>query len=179
MNWISMKWNSILSSDCIVYGLGPHMVYPIFRCGFTSIRATADKTYVNEQIKTKNIDVLIRDPADRFMSGVNEYARQNKTNVEDTWNLIAQQKLIDKHFAPQYVWLMHLQKFHTGTVTLYPFKDIKKFTTLHKATWDDYPGATEKEPVAQIEEFVDKDFLLLEHLNKTLTIKDLLKHVLS
>ena len=113
------------------------------------------------------------------MSGVNEYARQNKVDVEDTWNLIAEHKLIDKHFAPQYVWLMHLQKFYTGTVTLYPFKDIKKFTTLHKATWEDYPGATEKEPVAQIEEFVDKDFLLLKHLNKTLTLKELLKNVLS
>ena len=60
---------------------------------------------------------------------------------------------------------MQLQKFHSGPVTLYPFKDIKKFTKLHKATWEDYPGATEKEPVAQIEDFVDKDLLLLEYLN--------------
>ena len=173
-----MNWNNILSSDCTVCKLGPRMVYPIFRCGFTSIRATADKTYVNEEIKTKNIDVLIRDPADRFMSGVNEYARQNKVEVEDTWNLIAQNKLINKHFAPQYVWLMHLQKFHKGTVTLYPFKDIKKFTKKHTHKWST-TSATEKEPVAQIEEFVDKDFLLLKYLNKTLTIKELLKNVLS
>tara|TARA_B100001057_G_scaffold412887_1_gene429197 strand:- start:1805 stop:2326 length:522 start_codon:yes stop_codon:yes gene_type:complete len=173
-----MNWNNILSSDCTVCKLGPRMVYPIFRCGFTSIRATADKTYVNEEIKTKNIDVLIRDPADRFMSGVNEYARQNKVEVEDTWNLIAQNKLIDKHFAPQYVWLMHLQKFHKGTVTLYPFKDIKKFTKKHTHKWSTV-SATEKEPVAQIEEFVDKDFLLLKYLNKTVTIKELLKNVLS
>ena len=47
-----MNWNNILSSDCTVCKLGPRMVYPIFRCGFTSIRATADKTYVNEEIKT-------------------------------------------------------------------------------------------------------------------------------
>lgn len=173
-----MNWNNILTGDCTVYGLGPRMVYPIFRCGFTSIRATADKTYVNQQIKANNIDVLIRDPADRFMSGVNEYARQNKVDVEDTWNLIAEHKLIDKHFAPQYVWLMHLQKFHRGTVTLYPFKSIEKITRKHKGKWSD-KSANDKEPVAQIEEFVDKDLLLLKHLNKTLTIKDLLKHVLS
>ena len=140
-----MNWNNILSSDCTVCKLGPRMVYPIFRCGFTSIRATADK---------------------------------NKVEVEDTWNLIAQNKLINKHFAPQYVWLMHLQKFHKGTVTLYPFKDIKKFTKKHTHKWSTL-SATEKEPVAQIEEFVDKDFLLLKYLNKTLTIKELLKNVLS
>ena len=87
-------------------------------------------------------------------------------------------KLINKHFAPQYVWLMHLQKFHKGTVTLYPFKDIKKFTKKHTHKWSTL-SATEKEPVAQIEEFVDKDFLLLKYLNKTLTIKELLKNVLS
>ena len=179
MNWISMEWSRILSSDCIVYGLGPRMVYPIFRCGFTSIRATADKTYINEQIKTRNIDVLIRDPGDRFVSGVNEYARQNNTDVETTWQLIHDDELVDKHFAPQYVWLMQLQKFHTGLVTLYPFKDIKKFTKLHKATWEDYPGATEKVAVPCLKDYVEKDYKLLEYLNKTLTIKDLLKHVLS
>ena len=73
---------------------------------------------------------------------------------------------------------MHLQKFHKGTVTLYPFKDIKKFTKKHTHKWST-TSATEKEPVAQIEEFVDKDFLLLKYLNKTVTIKELLKNVLS
>ena len=77
-----MNWNNILSGDCTVYGLGPRMVYPIFRCGFTSIRASADQTFINKQIKTRNIDILIRDPADRFISGVNEYARQNNADVE-------------------------------------------------------------------------------------------------
>ena len=94
------------------------------------------------------------------MSGVNEYARQNKVDVEDTWNLIAENKLIDKHFAPQYIWLMHLHKFHKGTVTLYPFSDIKKFTNTHKGKWNNKKHG-EKLPLAQIENFVDKDLLIL------------------
>jgi len=173
-----MDWNKVLLSDCAVYKIGSRIVYPIFRCGFTSIRDSADKKYVNNKIKFKNIDVLIRDPGDRFMSGVNEYARQNKVDVEDTWNLIAENKLVDKHFAPQYVWLMHLYKFHKGTITLYPFDDIKKFTKLHKGKWSS-KSKEEKMPLAQIEEFVEKDFILLNHLNKTLELDKLLKYVLS
>ena len=113
-----MKLTSILSGDCIVCKIGSRAVYPIFRVGSMSLKAEASKTYTNEKIKFANIDVLIRDPGDRFVSGVNEYARQINADVESTWQQIYDGKIIDKHFAPQYVWLMHLQKFHTGTVTL-------------------------------------------------------------
>ena len=173
-----MDWNKILLSNCEVFQIGSRVVYPIYRCGYTTFKAVKDKTYKNNQISFRNIDVLIRDPADRFVSGVNEYARQNKLDVEDTWNLIAENKLIDKHFAPQYIWLMHLHKFHKGTVTLYPFSDIKKFTNTHKGKWNNKKHG-EKLPLAQIENFVDKDLLLLKHLNKTVTLKELLKNVLS
>ena len=73
---------------------------------------------------------------------------------------------------------MHLHKFHKGTVTLYPFSDIKKFTNVHKGKWNNKKHG-EKLPLAQIENFVDKDLILLKHLNKTLTLKELLKNVLS
>ena len=72
-----------------------------------------------------------------------------------------------------------LQKFHTGTVTLYPFKDIKKFTRLHKDKWEYTNRPNKKVDVALLKDFVEKDYKLLEHLNKTLTIKELLKDVLS
>tara|TARA_B110000858_G_C17608478_1_gene383363 strand:+ start:24 stop:545 length:522 start_codon:yes stop_codon:yes gene_type:complete len=173
-----MNWNNILSGDCTVYKLGSRMVYPIFRCGFTSIRASADETFINKQIKTRNIDVLIRDPADRFVSGVNEYARQNNAEVEATWQLIHDNKLVDKHFAPQYVWLMHLQKFHKGTVTLYPFKSIKKITRKHSGKWSE-KSATKKIALPCLKDFVEKDYELLDYLNKTLELNQLLKHVLS
>ena len=174
-----MKLNSILSSDCTVYKIKSRAVYPIFRVGSESLKAEANKTYTNEGIKFANIDVLIRDPGDRFVSGVNEYARQIDAKVIPTWQKIHDGKIIDKHFAPQYVWLMHLQKFHTGTVTLYPFKDIKKFTRLHKDKWEYTNRPNKKVDVSLLKDFVEKDYKLLEHLNKTLTIKELLKDVLS
>ena len=174
-----MKLTNILSGDCIVCKIKSRAVYPIFRVGSMSLKAEASKTYTNEKIKFANIDVLIRDPGDRFVSGVNEYARQINADVESTWQQIYDGKIIDKHFAPQYVWLMHLQKFHTGTVTLYPFKDIKKFTKLHKDKWEYTNRPRKKVDVALLKDFVEKDYKLLEHLNKTLTLKDLLKNVLS
>tara|TARA_A100000164_G_C21812763_1_gene726370 strand:- start:23 stop:547 length:525 start_codon:yes stop_codon:yes gene_type:complete len=174
-----MQLISILSGDCVVCKIGSRAVYPIFRVGSQSLRTEATKTYTNEEIKFANIDVLIRDPGDRFVSGVNEYARQIDANVESTWQQIHDGKIIDKHFAPQYVWLMHLQKFHSGTVTLYPFEDIKLFTNLHKDKWELTDRPKKKVDVALLKDFVEKDYKLLDHLNKTLTLRKLLKNVLS
>jgi len=172
-------WNKLLNTDCIVVDVGPHTVYPIFRVGQTTLMSVCDKKYTNEEIHCCNhVDVLIRDPEERFISGVNEYCVQHKLDVQETWNLVNSGKLYDRHFTPQYIWLMHLHKFHKGTVTLYPFSDIKKFTNTHKGKWNNKKWG-EKLPLAQIENFVDKDLLLLKHLNKTLTLKELLKNVLS
>jgi hypothetical protein len=93
----------------------------------------ADKKYVNYQIsKCRHIDVLLRDPGERFVSGLNEYCRNSNTNVSEAWHLTEQGKLIDRHFAPQYLWLLHLSKFYKGPVTLKPFSDIKKITNAHE-----------------------------------------------
>ena len=78
-------WNRLLNTDCTVIDIGSHTVYPIFRVGYTSLMSDADQTYTNRQIsKCEHIDILIRNPIDRFVSGVNEYCRQNSLDVKKT-----------------------------------------------------------------------------------------------
>ena len=171
-------WNKLLNTDCVVLNIGDHVIYPIFRVGSTSLVAAADKKYTNEQIaKCTHIDILIRDPGDRFVSGLNEYCQQNNLDVEETWELVEQGRLVDRHFAPQYMWLLHLYKFYKGTVTLKPFRDIKKITNKHVNK-----DKSKKVAVALLRSFVEVDYKLMEHYNKTIQIGELvkgLKHVLS
>jgi len=164
-------WNKLLNTDCVVLNIGDHVIYPIFRVGSTSLVAAADKKYTNEQIaKCTHIDILIRDPGDRFVSGLNEYCQQNNLDVEETWELVEQGRLVDRHFAPQYMWLLHLYKFYKGTVTLKPFRDIKKITNKHVNK-----DKSKKVAVALLRSFVEVDYKLTEHYNKTIQIGELIK----
>ena len=163
-------WNKLLNTDCTVVDIGPHTVYPIFRVGSSSLMLAANKTYVNSHIaECKHIDVMIRDPGDRFVSGINEYSRQNNLDVEETWKLVEQGKLVDRHFAPQYMWLLHLYKFYKGTVTILPFDHIKQITSVHERK-DDI-----NTPVPLLKSFLNVDHAIIEHYNETFELGKLIK----
>ena len=164
-------WNKLFNTDCTVVDIGCHTVYPIFRVGSSSLMLAADKTYVNSHIaKCKHIDILIRDPRDRFVSGVNEYCRQNNLNVEETCKLVEEGKLVDRHFAPQYLWLLHLYKFYKGTVTILPFDHIKQITSVHKKNGNDI-----NKPVPLLKSFLNVDHAIVKHYNETFELGELIK----
>ena len=164
-------WDKLLNTDCTVVNVGEHTVYPIFRNGYSSLMSVANRTYVNEKIADcKHIDILIRDPGDRFISGLNEYCNRNTLDVKQTWQLVEQDKLVDRHFAPQYMWLFHLYKFYKGTVTLKPFSFIKKITKTHINKY-----RTEKVPVALLKSFVDVDYELIKNYNDSMELGELIK----
>jgi len=65
-------WNKLLTTACTVIDIGVNTIYPIFKNGSSSLMAVADKTYVNKQIANcNNIIILLRDPEERFVSGIN------------------------------------------------------------------------------------------------------------
>ena len=172
------NWNKLLNTDCVVVDIGPHTVYPIFKVGSSSLLVAADKRHTNEQIaKCKHIDILIRDPGERFVSGLNQYSRDNNLEVEETWDLVEQGRLVNRHFAPQYMWLFHLYKFYKGDVTLKPFSHIKKITNMHEKK-----DKRKKVSVALLKSFVEVDYQLMDHCGKTIQLGDLIKehrHALS
>ena len=176
---MTTSWIKLLNTDCEVVVIGRHTVYPIFRNGSSSLREAADITYINDQIKDcEHIEVLLRDPAIRFVSGINEYCRQNDLDVRQTWSMVEQDKVNDRHFCPQFVWLLHLSKFYRGKVTLLPFKDIKKITDIKRAelAW------MKKIQVDPIKKFVDIDYELMTLLGQTVELEHIIrkyKNVLS
>lgn len=169
-----------MNTDCTVVGIGHHTVYPIFRVGSSSLLASADKKYINHEIKhCRHIDILIRDPRDRFISGLKQYCSKNNLEIDVTWQLVKAGKLIDRHFAPQYMWLLHLYKFYRGAVTLRSFEHIKTITDTHINRTN---NNSNKEGVLALETFIEIDYPLTQHFNKTTELGDLIKenkHVLS
>jgi len=170
-------WNKLLNTDCVVVDVSRHTIYPIYRVGQSTLMSVCDKKYVNFEIEQcSHIDIMLREPEERFVSGVNEYCRQNKLDIQNTLKLINDGKISDRHFAPQYIWLLHLFKFYKGFVTIRPFSHIKNITDVHKHK-SEY-----KNDIPVCESFVAVDRHLTKYYNETVNIGYLIKryrHALS
>lgn len=171
-------WNKLINTECVVVDVGGVTVYPIFRNGSTSLFRACERRYINDEIKDcGHIEVLIRNPDIRFVSGINMYSEQNGLGVEQTWSQARQGKLVDRHFCPQYIWLMNLYRFHKGSVTLKEFKHIKQLTSIHRKK-----STKQKTQVPILKDFVEVDHKLMELIGTPIELKSIIeryKHVLS
>lgn len=172
-------WSKLLTRDCIVVKVGNYIVYPIHRVGFTSLMHDADMTYTNTEISNlTHINVLIRDPESRFVSGVNEYCRQNNLDIHEVYEKIKEDELVNSHFIPQYVWLLNLYRFYKGEVTIRPFTFIANITDVHKRKNE---SMIKVEPLKRFTE-VDAEIIKNTTVQKRFLLKDIImdyKNVLS
>mgnify|MGYP003993898849 FL=1 len=170
-------WSKLLNTDCVVIGIGERLVYPIYVSGSTSLRRASDRSYTNEEINAlDHIDIIIRNPNERFVSGINVYSSQNNITVPEVHHLVKEGNLVDRHIGPQYVWLCHLYRFFKGTVTLKPLDAISDYCDNHNHR------NRSKTIVDTVAEFVDVDHRLLEQLGHTQKLQHIVeryKNVLS
>ena len=166
-------WNKLFNTDCVVITVGDHTVYPIFRNGWSTLNAVAESKYVNGEIaKCQHIDVLIRRPKERFVSGVNEYCRQNNLDLEHTYKSIVAEQIMDRHFTPQSIWLLHLYKYYKGKITLRHFDYVKNITETH------LNKSKSKTEIEVPEKFANTDEKLMPYIDKTVSIGEIIKNVL-
>ena len=115
---------SILSDPCTVIKLSKDLyVYPIFKNGRSSIKMYSEanncSTSTNEELSDLDlITVYIRNPLERFASGVNTYLyyEHNSQLNHDVLASIEKGHCVNKHFVPQFVWLLHLYKYYKRSV---------------------------------------------------------------
>ena len=119
------NWSSIFTTDCCVILLNDDVaVYPIFKNGWTSLfeywKSRRLKLLKNNEIsELKNIKVFLRDPVERFVSGVHTVIEIEKIkNIDVFLKNIEQFKTYNRHFIPQFYWLIHLSKYYRGRVEL-------------------------------------------------------------
>lgn len=109
-------------------------VYPIFKNGRTSLIYYPTRPYkilINEQIKrASTIDIIIRDPLQRFISGVNTFVyntkQENPTLDLDTIFYFAETYLfLNRHYSPQLSWLINLHRYINADTKI-------KFYSMHE-----------------------------------------------
>lgn len=133
------------------------------------------------------ITVFLRDPRDRFVSGVNTFVQHLSSENLDTHTVlyfVNRYLFLNRHYAPQFFWLLNLYK-HVGPdtlVTLRAMSDISELTHRHSHA-DVEPITPELEARIQgfdwskLELYFYLDQILLDHLNQTVRVADLLTHL--
>jgi hypothetical protein len=147
----------ILTADCEVVKFNDEQFfYPIFKNGRSSIKTYAKKNNLtflkNKEISNcKKITVFLRSPIERFVSGVHTffYLTNNQSINDDTLKKIESFDIIDRHFIPQYVWLLHLYKYFRGTIEFRLVSELYNIIPNRDGPWINNPKLwhpiTEKE----------------------------------
>jgi len=156
--------------------IGGTAIYPIFKNGSSSLFRAADTVQVNQDIKNDNIVIFLREPAQRFVKGLNSYCVFNGLDVHETYREVKSGKLCDRHFAPQSLWLMHLFKYHKGLVTLKSMDQVKHHCDVHMKRI--------KDPLLQVEplrDYTRQDEVLVKHIGQTMPLANIIEetHALS
>ena len=123
--------------------------------------------------------MLIREPKERFIAGVITYADLVKRSTKDVMKDIKADKLCNRHFAPQFVWLMQLHMHYKGEVEIRSFTEINKYTNTKTLG-----SLAIKEKITPLKNYIAVDQKLIKKfMNKKVLLSkiqaDLIDDVLS
>lgn len=183
-------------NDCEVVEMLSHnqFVYLIQKNGSSSLRREIRdnnlKVYRNQEIsELDTIDVYIRDPKQRYISGVNTYIQFLNRDYPhlDTDTCIwfaTRYNFLNRHYLPQFLWLVNLSRFCRAEtkICLRNFKDIANITKHNNDAGITKPSTEFVEKVlANTSEdmslwwFLDQ---MLQDLNGTsLTFRQITEHI--
>lgn len=165
-------------------------IYPIYKNGSSSLAEYAKqqgyKILLNEQIKRISvIDVILRDPMQRFLSGFNTYiynTKQENPHLDvNTIIYFAEHYLfLNRHYAPQLSWIINLLKYTNKSAVLYlhDMSSLNKFTPL--SIKPNETNMLSPDVVDRLKNNIHNemyqrlDYLLLDLVGKEITIKEIL-----
>jgi hypothetical protein len=159
-------------------------IYPIFKNGSSSLWQTAKKEnwkiLFNNQIQQcDGITVFIREPLDRYFTGINTYIKHclDQGLEENTVIYFINNYLfLNRHYMPQMLWLINLARYSRPDVLL-NFKhvnDIKNITDLTKNSSDNSSFSfIDKLDKTKLNFYIDADLFLMQYIDKSITWQDL------
>jgi hypothetical protein len=127
----------LFPDECEVVELSPgHYVYPIFKNGSSGIRDRATRFLTPDGIgQIDHVDVYVRDPFERYVSGVQTYLRQNTHLDRNTaLTMIDQYLFLNRHFSLQFHWLMNLQRYNDSAWIT--FRSMAELDNTVGETWN-------------------------------------------
>lgn len=181
----------ILTADCKVIKFSDEQFfYPIFKNGSSSLIIYAKKNNLkileNKEIcNLKKITIFFRSPEDRLASGIHTffYLTNNQIN-KDVLKKIENFDIVDRHFAPQYLWLFHLHKYFNGVVEIRPVDELYSLLPNRHGPWTGNSNPwkpmtqEERKKILSIEhkKYVEVDKKIIKkYMKKSVALKTIIK----
>jgi hypothetical protein len=148
-------------------------------------------TFVPEQDINKIITpirIFLRDPRERFLSGINTYlqhleAEGNDLDQHTVLYFVNRYLFLNRHYAPQFFWLLNLARFTRPDtlVTFSPMTEIDQLTHINiragvKPLTDELKQKINNFNWTAVELYYGLDQILINHIGNTITIHELLTH---
>ena len=168
-------------------------VYVIFKNGHSSFDSftitNPRRVLINQQIqKLNSIDVIVRNPEDRLISGINTFiqhtVRDNPSLDRATVEWFALNYLsVDRHYVSQFAWLLNLARYLNVNAELnfLPMSAIGTITGFNRKPKGVVPASTELiEKISLIkpkEMYQRIDATIFNCIGQSMTFKELLQHI--
>ena len=186
---------TIFPDSCEVLEIVPSQlfVYPIFKNGSSSLNESAPKLGWNtikdsdiSKIQTP-ITVFLRDPKERFISGVNTFLQHCHRDYKDLDTrtilfFVEKYLFLNRHYAPQFFWLINLARYSQAPLKFQHMNDISQLTSY--VTRANVTPSTEEFleniknfPWNQLELYFLLDQLLIDRIGTQTTFVDLLNNI--
>ena len=131
---LSQLDNIIFPDRCDVLEIVPSQryVYPIYKNGSSSLFNSGYRLLEHDELeKISLIDIYVRNPHDRFVTGVNSFLEHNKSLDQDTvLHFVTNYLFLNRHFCPQFYWLVNLQRFSRAKLRINSIDKLSDITTL-------------------------------------------------
>ena len=111
------------------------MLFRSFKSGSSSLKVTARQINYFELRELRTVEVFLRDPFERYVSGVQTYLRHLPPELDRSTVLamIGEFIFLNRHFALQFHWVMNLAR-HTDA-WMY-FRPMSELSTATEYTWN-------------------------------------------
>ena len=179
------NWTKLFTTDCQIIVLDANnSVYPIFKNGKTSLFHYAEekklKKLKNEQLQhIKKIKVFLRDPLQRFVSGVHTVIELEKINNIDVFlKDVECFKTYNRHFIPQFYWLLHLSKYFKGVIELALVNELYELIPTRDGPPIKKLTGPRKKKILSINNkmYVDVDYKLMnKYIGQTVELEKIIK----
>lgn len=177
---LSQLDNIIFPDRCEVLEVAPQrFVYPIYKNGSSSLTKAGYQHVPFEKLPEINvIEIYVRDPYDRFLSGVQTYLMQNFALDRKTMlHIVGENLFLNRHYAPQFHWLVNLQRFTKAKIKINPIEKLSELTAHYDNQQDkDYDIIEYFKGNEKIQFYTSIDKILTETLlGHTVRFKDIVR----
>jgi len=172
---LSQLDNIIFPDRCDVLEIVPSQryVYPIYKNGSSSLYESGFRLMDHDELRNiPVVDIYVRDPYDRFVTGVNTFLQHNNNLDRATvLHFINNYLFLNRHFCPQFHWLVNLQRFTDAKIRINPISALSDITSL-KVNQSQDPMLDEALSTEKLHFYLSIDKVLTEDLlGKTVSFK--------